>query len=151
MDPALGHIATEAKRGVPQPPVSILAAGVLYVGHLGTEAQVVERMKYGLGESTFDATQPRKREAKATAEAAITHADEIIDPLLPHLAENAVLTLLNCQVWFPAGEGGLSVAAVRISQAAVDAWWIGGQKRISGKNSGGGIFVGGVLTVEDAS
>jgi hypothetical protein len=57
-----------------------------------------------------------------------------------------VLTLRPCRVFGASGGDGLEVPVVRISLAAVTAWWILDEKQLSG---GAGWFVGAVFPIGD--
>lgn len=141
-------MVSEARRGVQFPAVKVLAGNTLYIGHLGTPEQVVERFKYGLSEflydALFDAQKPkRKAAADAAASQAMTEADELSRNLNGHGDES--FSLLNCQVWPASGGDGVEAAAVQVPYSAVDGWWIGSEKRLARKESSGGFFAGVLL------
>jgi hypothetical protein len=143
----LRDLVTAAEEGGQFPPIKVLAGGALFIGHLGTREQQRERAHWGLAEELFNAERPRRQaDAEALFPEVSTQATGLLDRVDGNHPAPDVFCLLNCQVW-PASGDGVEVAAVHIAHEAVDGWWLGAQKRLTRKGSGG-LFVGALVPLD---
>jgi hypothetical protein len=141
----LRALVQAADAGTFFPPVKVMAGGALYIGYVGTRAQRDTALKDGLSEYFYGLENPKRRSAAKDVYSRATAQGAELREILKENHDDT-LSLLNCQVWPPGGDG-IESRIVYLPFASIDSWWIGAEKRL--KRRSPGAFFGGVLISMD--
>jgi hypothetical protein len=132
MDTKLVALARAADEGVPCLRITLFAGALLVHGTPGSSEEFPKRVRKPLGDSIFQ-SMPSRDQAQRTKSGEWADFWEPIDRALQPVADTAsteedqpTLTLLDAEVWPVTGGVGVGLPAVRISIAAITAWWFAG-------------------------
>ena len=154
VDGYLGALAKAAEEGAQLPTIRLAAGGFLFQGEPSPSSVLLEAVEREVeGEAApvrVNLLGKRVEPTEPTTDQTLAKEHLIGWMRFVFTADNhdpaTVLTLRPCRVFAASGGGGLEIPVVRISLAAVTAWWILGEKQVSG---GTGWFVGAVFPVDD--